>query len=180
MNDEIWKDIEGYEGLYQISNLGRVRSLDRIINFKNGRSRLFKGKIFNLSKDTNGYLYAPLCKNGKYKNKSVHRLVAQAFLPNPNNLPYVNHKDENKTNNCIENLEWCTPKYNTNYGTSIKRRIIKQSKQVVMLDLKGNIITTYPSIAEINKQLNYKKSAICECCNQKRKTAYGYNWKYLN
>ena len=118
MSEEIWKPVVGYEGLYEVSNTGRVRSLDRYDRM----NRFWKGRILNLHTDTGGYLYAQLYLNGKGKNYLVHRMVAQAFIPNPDNLPQVNHKDENKINDCVENLEWCSREYNINYGT-IKDRI---------------------------------------------------------
>ena len=111
---EIWKDIRGYEGKYQVSNIGNVRSLNY---------RGVKGKVKRLKTECNncGYILVFLYKECKPKGYSVHRLVAEAFIPNPNNLPQVNHKDENKANNCVWNLEWCTREYNRNYGTCPQR-----------------------------------------------------------
>lgn len=117
----IWKDIQGFEGLYQVSNDGKVRSLDRIINYKDGRARLEKGHKLKPHADKKGYTRVTLCKNNKCKPYLVHRLVAMAFIPNPNNWPQVNHKDENKTNNTVWNLEWCDRIYNCNYGTRNER-----------------------------------------------------------
>ena len=118
---EIWKDIEGYEGCYQVSNLGRVKSLDR--NVKGNKSNYIRtGKILSPKTHRNGYLVVGLCTDRKIKMYYIHRLVAQAFLPNLDRLPQVNHKDENKTNNNVENLEWCSAEYNTNYGTANDRR----------------------------------------------------------
>lgn len=117
--NEIWKDIEGYEGLYQVSNLGRVRSVDRI----GGRGRRFNGRILKPKVKTGGYLLVNFSKEGKRKMFSVHRLVAQAFIPNPEGLPQINHKDENPSNNRVENLEWCDGKYNCNYGIRNERRV---------------------------------------------------------
>ena len=114
---EEWRPIEGYEGLYEVSNLGRVRSLDRYIKYSNGNIHLHKGKMLSPTKDTVGYLKVGLYCNGKYKMFSVHRLVAQAFIPNPDNLPQVNHRDENPSNDNVDNLEWCDAKYNLNYGS---------------------------------------------------------------
>ena len=111
MIEEIWRPVVGYEGLYEVSNLGRVRSVDRYYY------RLHKGKVLSLSKNANGYLKVVLSCNGKCKTIKVHRIVAEAFLPNPDNLPQVNHKDEDKTNNSVDNLEWCNAKYNLSYGT---------------------------------------------------------------
>ena len=112
---EEWRPIEGYEGLYEVSNTGRVRSVDRFYY------RLHKGKVLSPTKDRYGYLTVTLNCNGKSKTIKIHRLVAQAFLPNPDNLPQVNHKDEDKTNNNVDNLEWCTAKYNVNFGTRQER-----------------------------------------------------------
>ena len=116
--EEIWKDIPNYEGLYQISNLGRVKSFPR----KGTHTK--KERILKFAKSNKNYLIAMLTKHNKRKAKSVHRLVAEAFIPNPNNFPQVNHKDENRHNNCVDNLEWCTNHYNCNYGNrSVKLSI---------------------------------------------------------
>lgn len=109
---EIWVDITGYEGLYQISNLGRVKSLEKKAGLSNRKEKILKQHL-----DKDGYVKVYLCKNSKVRFLSVHRLIAEAFIPNPNDLPQINHKDENKQNNKIENLEWCSCKYNINYGT---------------------------------------------------------------
>lgn len=119
---EIWKDIKGYEGLYQISNYGNVKSLERVIEDNKG-SYIKKEKILTPTINNRGYYHIGLRNNSKTKYYYVHRLVAEAFIPNPNNYPIINHKDEDKTNNKVDNLEWCTPKYNANYGTAIQRRI---------------------------------------------------------
>lgn len=119
MNEEIWKPVVGYEGLYEVSSYGRVRSLDRY----DSKNRFWKGRILKLSDDGRGYLDVQLCSNGKVKHHLVHRMVAQAFIPNPDNLPQVNHRDEDKTNNRVENLEMCDAKYNINYGTGLTRAI---------------------------------------------------------
>lgn len=113
---EEWKNVIGYEGLYEVSNTGQVRSLDRYVKYSNGRIHLHKGKVLSSGKDKYGYLAVCLSCNGKQKIIKIHRLVAEAFIPNPNNLPQVNHKDEVKTNNRVDNLEWCDHKYNVNYG----------------------------------------------------------------
>lgn len=125
---EIWKDIENYEGYYQVSNLGRVRSVNRIvINSMGGKIQHLQGKLQILKPGKLGYVIAQLSKDNKRKYCKVHRLVAQAFIPNPDNLPEVNHKDENKANNRVDNLEWCDREYNVNYGTC-SLRISKANK----------------------------------------------------
>ena len=121
--EEIWKDIKGFEDKYQVSNLGRIKSLER----KNSRGNQIREKILKLIYDKDGYLLVNLYKNSKKKTYKVHRLVALAHIPNPNNYPQVNHKDENPSNNHISNLEWCTNKYNCNYGTK-KERLSKKLK----------------------------------------------------
>lgn len=118
---EEWRDIEGYEGWYQVSNEGRVRSLDR--NIIDGRK--MKGKLLKQYADEQGYKRVRLCREGKHHNKQVHRLVANAFIPNPFNFPVINHIDENSGNNNVENLEWCTVKYNVNYGHRAERYAAK-------------------------------------------------------
>jgi hypothetical protein len=123
-NKEIWKDIPGYEGSYQVSNYGRVKRLEHIAP---NNIRLSE-KISTQFKNQNGYMIVILSKNGEGKKFQVHRLVAQAFLPNPNNLPFVNHKDESRIHNNVENLEWCTAKYNSNYGTIKDRKSKNMTK----------------------------------------------------
>ena len=116
MNEE-WRPIVGYEGLYEVSNTGQVRSLDMYVKSKSKSYRLHKGKVLSPGKDTDGYLKVCLSCNGKNKMFFVHRLAAQAFIPNPDNLPEINHKDENPGNNSVDNLEWCDRSYNNTYGT---------------------------------------------------------------
>ena len=120
--EEIWKPVKGFEGYYEVSNLGRVRSIDRVVvdNVRNCE-RLLKGKILIQRDNSNGYKGVMFCKEHKLYNKYVHRLVAEAFIPNQDDLPQVNHKDEDKSNNRADNLEWCTSFYNNEYGTRKKR-----------------------------------------------------------
>lgn len=172
---EVFKDIKGYEGLYQISNYGRVKSL----NYNNTG----KERILIPGKGRSGYLQVKLCKKGKQKNHLVHRLVAQAFMPNPDNLPEVNHINEVKTDNRVENLEFCDRKYNTNYGTGIQRKAEKQingklSKTVYQYSLNGVLVAEYPSTNEVERQLGYSHGNISKCCNGEYKQVYGYIWKY--
>lgn len=177
MNNEIWKDVVGYEGLYQVSNLGNVKRICFINN------KTIKPKINFLSKckDKHGYYRAYLSKNGKRKNAQIHRLVAEAFIPNPNNYIEVNHKDENPSNNYANNLEWCNHKYNMNYGTINKRKSLTSTKyKVEQYDLNNNFIKKWDSVLDIQKTLKISKQCISYCCNGKTKRAGKYKWRYAN
>lgn len=176
---EIWRDIKDYEGLYQVSNFGSVKSLNY--------NHTGKEKILSTGKVSGGYLSVQLYKNGKGKMYSVHRLVAQAFIPNPLNLPQVNHKDENPSNNHVDNLEWCDQKYNNNYGTRLQKvsDIFKgknntvHSKPVLQIDIETNeVIKEWPSMGEVERQLGIFYQNISCCCRGKYKQAGGYKWKY--
>lgn len=177
---EVWKDVEGYEGLYQVSNMGRVKST----HYYHGTYE----RILKSGKDQYGYSLVNLFKYKKGKMHKVHRLVAQAFLDNPDNLSEVNHKDENPSNNCVDNLEWCTHKYNINYGTCIQRMVkkkrgaynTKKSKIVYQYTMNGEFVANYPSVSEIERQFGYGQGNISRCCLGKRKTAYGYIWRYAD
>lgn len=171
--EEIWKDIQGYEQLYQISTLGNVKSL----NYNNtGKEKLLKP-----SKITDNYLQVSLHKQGKRKMYLVHRLVALHFIPNPNNLSEINHRDEDPSNNVISNLEWCDRKYNNNYGTRTEKSTKSntnhpnKSKQVMCVETG----VVYPSTMEIQRQLGFAHSHISKCCTGKKKQAYNYTWKYV-
>lgn len=155
-------NIEGFENY-------EVRPNGEVVNTETGR-------VLKQHKNKNGYLRVSLYKNGKQKWLSTHRLVAQAFIPNPLNLPCVNHKDEDKTNNNIENLEWCTHEYNNNYGTRTER----MAKPVLQLMKDGTLVRVWPSIIEVERQLHFYQSSICNCCRGKRHSAYGYKWRYVN
>ena len=175
--EEIWKDIQGYEGIYQVSNYGEVRSLDRIEQC-NGTERLRKGRTMLPRKIKDGYLSVGLRNGSRQKGKLVHRLVAEAFIRNPNNLPEVNHKDENKENNSVENLEWCDAAYNIRYGTGIERRAAQIRKEIVQYSLDGDELTIFNSITEAARAIGGGTSRISACCKGERKSAYGYRWKY--
>lgn len=191
---EIWKDIPQYEGLYQVSNLGRVKSLERYIKKENGFQKHIKEKIKTIRITKQGYQVVDLYKNKSYKTLKVHRLVALAFL-NKNNFKSVdkedikninideleiNHKDENKQNNNINNLEWCTSKYNCNYGKRIEKIHIIQRKKVNQYDLKGNFIKQWNSRKEIYETLGIPISNVSSCCLGYTKTAHKYIWKYYD
>lgn len=182
---ESWLPVIGYEGLYEVSDKGNVRSLFR-----------YK-KQLKPSKGNNGYLSVELFKGKQGKRVSIHRLVATAFISNPQNLPQVNHKDENKHNNCVENLEWCSAKYNMVYGTAMSRRIANtdyssprylenarkngatQSKPVLQFSKDGILLNRYSSGKEAYRKTGLSHSHILECCAGKRyKTVGGYIWKY--
>ena len=168
MEKEIWRAIKGYEDLYEVSNFGRVKSLFR-----------YK-KVLKPIKDTNGYLKVNLYKNGSHKFVNIHKLVANAFIDNPNNFKYINHKDEDKTNNRVDNLEWCSFYYNLLYGTRLERIAKKNNKPILQFDLNGNFIKEYESITQASKELNIKLDYISSCCLGRRKTSKGYIFKFKN
>lgn len=186
---EIWKDITGYEGIYQISNYGRVKSLDREIHKNNGVIEHRNGQIMKLLLDKDGYCILGLrIKNKIKKSFRVHRLVAEAFIKNPDNLPEVNHKDENKSNNYVQNLEWCSSQYNNKYGTKSERTQITKiktssyncRKPVLQFDLNGNLIKRWESASEAERKLNFSNSCINRCCNHQRNKYLNYKWEFEN
>lgn len=165
--EEIYKDIEGYAGLYQVSNMGNVKSLNYN---KTKRERILKAE-----KDVGGYLRVALRKQGTQKHYKIHRLVAEAFIPNPNNYKQVNHIDEDKTNNSVDNLEWCSAKYNSSYGTRTHRITKKNSKQVLFVEV-NNI---YQSAKQIEKEFGFPHQSISKVCTGKRKTYKGLHFKFV-
>lgn len=194
---EIWKDIANYEGVYQVSNLGNIRSVDRSILCKNGRKKILKGKTLINQKYTNGYLFVCLSKNGVVTQRIVHRLVALAFLGVPEVKMDVNHINEIKTDNTLTNLEWVTHKSNINYGTAIKRRVENsnfkgennpmfgktgsnntRSKPIIQKSLDGKFIKEFDSIASVNRELGFNNSTISGAAKGRYKTAFGYKWSY--
>lgn len=210
------RPVPGYEGYYEVDNLGRVFSVDRIIHVNdNGRiyDKPVHGAVLKQTNHSRGYKTVPLTKNGKTKQEYVHRIVASAFIPNPDNLPAVNHKDEDKTNNFVENLEWCTVAYNNNYGGKTKKQAEKirgishneahrekissslkqyykthisasagreseKRKPIFQFDLDGNFIREYSSVHEASSGIISRRRNITAVCNGKRKSAYGYIWRW--
>lgn len=197
--EEIWKDIEGFEGRYQVSNLGNVKSLRY-----GGRY-----EVRNLVPKVNnkGYEWVELFNNGKKKCIQIHRLVASAFIPNPEGYPIINHKDENPRNNCVDNLEWCDQKYNVHYyierhaieysnhlnilkryRESVERKWVrtrigiygpyKHKRKVKQVDKDGNVVRVWDCVSQIMREENKSQWSITQCCEGKRKTAYGYTWHY--
>lgn len=179
---EIWVDIKGYEGYYQVSNFGRVRSLDRIIikNDNGNQYNIFRrGKILHQMTASSQYKQVRLCK----KLYSVHRLVAEAFLDNLDNKPQVNHKDGNKSNNKVDNLEWVTPRENMQHavdnGLVIYEKSNQKAKAVLQFDLDGNFVKEWVSLSSVKKS-GYTLSLISSCVKNRKgfNTAYNYIWKY--
>lgn len=167
--NEVWKLIDCFDN-YQISNWGRVK---RLKGYGCTKERLLK-----LAKVKGGYLQVKLCKDGISKIFLVHRLVAQHFIDNPNNLQEINHKSEDKTDNRVQNLEYCDRKYNNSYGTRNGRIAETLSKSVLQYSLDGTFIKEWQSTIEIKRQLGF--GHISECCNGKYKQMYGFIWKYKN
>lgn len=178
MEEEIWKDIPGWEGLYQVSTMGNIVSLNY------NHTGLRKPRIARI--DKGGYSYVTLYRNGTTKTMKVHRLVAITFIPNPNNLPQINHRDENKLNNNIENLEWCDFSYNNKYG-SRPRKVLdaykrngcsKAERPVVKIDKSGTIIEEFISISEAARAVGVRRESLRDAVLGKSKTCADYIWKY--
>ena len=187
---EIWKDIKGFEGIYQISNLGNIKSLTRSVKTFNG-FRTSKGQTLKPLKTKNGYLRICLKSHQKNFYFSVHRLVAEAFIPNPNSYPVINHKDNNPLNNNVNNLEWCTQSYNVKYsytngnakptsGCFKKGNIPHNLTKVSQYDKKGNFINTYNSVKLAAKAIGQTPTSIFNCLAGRTKYTAGYIWRYAN
>ena len=178
--EEIWKDIPNYEGLYQASNLGRIKSFPR--RYSRNKTEIIMKQRFNHK----GYLQLSLCKNGKLSNKMVHRLVAETFIPNPNSLPQVNHIDGVKKNNNVDNLEWCDNSYNQIHANKMglnKHRLerVKEvcQKPIAQYDMSGRFITAYPSLIEAAESTGISNKSISLCALNKTKQSGGYKWQYI-
>lgn len=181
---EVWRDVVGFEGLYKISNKGNVYSVER----KDSIGRKRGGFTLKARTKKRGYLDVNLCKNGVLKRKLIHRLVAQAFIPNPNNFLEINHKDENKTNNRVENLEWCTRKYNNNHGKRTEKARRKLSKKVKAVNIESGEVLTFNSTQEARNE-GYAGSNVSLACRGVYKdgtgkligdghTYRGHRWSY--
>lgn len=187
MTEEHWKPVKGYEGQYEVSDKGRVRSIDRYIPYQKNPSKKahIKGKMKKPFVAHDGYLRVALSKNGKSKKFFVHRLVLEAFSPNPDpeHLTQINHKNEITNDNRVENLEWCTQTYNNNYGNRIEKQAQslvngKKAKKVGQYDLDGNLIRIWASTRECERH-GFKHTGISACCLGKWDTYKGYRWKYV-
>lgn len=192
---EVWADIEGFEGYYQVSNLGNVRSLDRTIVQSNNKIRHFKGRILKQKIDKDGYATVMLRKRteGVRKSVTVHRLVAEAFIPNLDNKPTINHRNGIKTDNSAQNLEWSTHRENTTHAIRtglidiehFKKNVTclaneKRKKKVLQIS-NGEVVAVYGSIPEAAEAMKIKyPKVVRDCCHGRRKTAYGYQWRFAS
>lgn len=166
--EEIWKDIQDYEGLYQVSNYGRVKSLERDVETQRGVWHCYE-KLLKWHDNGKGHMYTILSKDSKVERKLIHRLVAEAFIPNPNNYDVVHHKDHNKQNNHVSNLEWMS---------DAKHKAHHSAKTVYQYTKDGLLVNVWKTALEAEKVLGIDSSSVCLCCNGKRKTHSGYIWSY--
>lgn len=171
---EIWKDIPGYEGLYQVSNYGRVKSLERIIIRKNGKLQTIKEKIMKPFLGKDKHLYVCFRKNNYNNHYQIHRLVALVFILNPHCYEVVHHIDYNPQNNMVDNLMWMSREEHTAIHATENN-----SKTVFQYTLDGELVAVWESASEAAKQLGFQESAISNCCLGKRKTHKGYRWSYV-
>lgn len=181
---EEWKDIKGYEGLYQVSNLGNVKSLKRNVKTRHpGKTYVIEEKIRKVTYNRGGYALIVLSKCGKNKTCLVHRLVAEAFVsnPDPENFVLVNHKDENKRNNKSDNLEWCTTTYNNTYrNIHLRRNFDSINRKIIQYDLDMNEIKRWKSVAEASDFYKIANTNIIKCCKSERSHCAGFKWRYYD
>ena len=184
---EIWKDIKGYEGIYKISNYGRIKTLQHQSKCRSYSTvnrivpcfqKRVNEKITYGFRTKYGYMQIRLCKDSVKKRVYVHRLVASAFLEKPKGCDFINHKDEIKDNNCVDNLEWCTQSYNCIYSKNMDKANEKKKKPVLQFTINGNFINEYPFIRIAARNNNISNTGIIKCCKGKLKTSGGYIWKY--
>ena len=177
---EEWRDIEDYKGLYQVSNMGRVKSLERTVWNGRGYYVTIHERILKPKKDRGGYLQVHLCKDGKAKFYTVHKLVATVFCENPEGYTEINHKDEDKTNNNADNLEWCSKSYNNSYNGRAKKAGKKISKPVIGINKVSGLILEFPSAREAEKETGIAHQSICSCLKGRLKSTGGYVWYYAD
>ena len=179
-SDEIWKKAKGFED-YEVSNLGRVRSIERVVSYKGGSPRLRKGRLLKPWKYNRGYLMVSLWQDGCRTHKSIHRLVAQAFVENPNPALWtqINHIDENPSNNRADNLEWCCQSYNNSYGGRMKRIAEALSKPVEAFDSNGIVVHRFASTMDAQRN-GFDSPNVSNCCNGKLKTFKGLRWRFIH
>ena len=171
---EVWKDVDEFDGVYQISNFGRLKSVERTVKHPKGEC-VIKGKFLSEVVNKKGYIEYQITYNSKHYGRKAHRLVANAFIPNPQNLPQVNHIDGDKTNNKASNLEWCTNRHNVIHAYENQ---LHKTRPIIQFDLDGNEIKKWKSAGEIQRELGLRRSHIHEACKGKRKTFHGYVWKF--
>lgn len=187
--EEIWKDVVGYEGIYQVSNFGGVRSCDRTIYYKRGKPsspyKTVKGREITQHISNTGYYNVKLCNGGDRKYFFVHRLVATAFIPNKENKPQINHIDGNRLNNHVNNLEWVTMSenvlhaYNTGLNYGLRGDLSPHKVKVLQFEKDGTFIREWSCMADAARSLNGTKEGIYSACRQKNcKTYKGYVWRY--
>ena len=174
----MWRDVTGYEGLYQVNEQGEVKSVARMKPNNSGH-QLVNERLLAQVPDKDGYLRVCLSKDGKHAPALVSRLVAREFIPNPDELPVVNHKDENKQNNNSDNLEWCTVRYNTCYGTGLERTAMKNGRPVVQIK-NDEVVGEYYSTGNASTRTGIPQGNIYKVCVGERKSAGGYQWRFKN
>ena len=175
--NEIWKEIPGYEGYFEVSNLGNFRSMDRMVKYKNKGLRKYPGKPLKVEQMQDGYQSIVLMKEAIKKRYMCHRLVALTFIDNPNNLPYVNHKDGDKTNNKVENLEWCTAKENDSHARSSGLK--HQEKPIIAKNNETNETLTFKSVTKTRAFLGINKGTISKVLNGNRNQTHGYKFYFI-
>lgn len=180
MDKEIWRPVKGYEGVYEVSNLGRVKGVERFCRGRHDGLKPVHEKILTTDVSNCGYLRVRLYLYGKSKRLYVHRIVAEAFIPNPDGLPQVNHKDENKKNNSVNNLEWCTASYNMNYGSCIERLLVNQPHrmEIYQYTIDGRFVAHYRSTNEAGRMTGIRPTEIRDCVKGRQGSAHGYKWYY--